>query len=190
MQDIIMNEQLITYIHPRPENIAKVAAYFRSLADKDSTDYPLTVDLGQGHIMKSGCGTVACHAGYYALKYFNEQKMFWGKAKGLQEYKQFLFNDSALSVTFREGMELMAKDLGFSSSDQLTSWAYKYPEIWGNRWGGYMFGPSGRLSFGIERYSMTHLNMDRIATHWELVEQNMKKFIEEANSNETETNTD
>ena len=68
------------------------------------------------------CGTIHCHAGAYLI--------------GAQELEK------GKSYDFKQGAELMAHNLGFTSKDALSLWADKNPKIWGSIFGRGMFSYS------------------------------------------------
>ena len=69
------------------------------------------------------CGTVHCHGGVYGLMKCDLSKV----------------------VYYEDGAEQMAIDLGFSSMDDLESWAEDNPALWGRENGGWMF--TSRMAF-------------------------------------------
>lgn len=64
------------------------------------------------------CGSVHCHAGWYAIAAC----------------------DLSQPLTFYNGANQMAKDLGFEDYTELLSWANKHKKVWGNDNGTDMFG--------------------------------------------------
>jgi hypothetical protein len=67
------------------------------------------------------CGTVHCVGGWYAVANLNRKEI-------KDEFNQG-------RVSFVNGAELMAQDLGFRCNYDLQNWAEVNPEIWGNEKG-------------------------------------------------------
>ena len=72
------------------------------------------------------CGTIHCHAGWYALAHS------W-------DLKSHYLNGRFEFVTDLTGVGNMCRDLGFDTEQGLLLWARCNPEIWGNEYGDYMF---------------------------------------------------
>jgi hypothetical protein len=101
-------------MHPTKKQMAKVIENFYRIL-------PLTFEFGYGHLNfgetrvngdcnNHECGTVHCVGGWYAI------------AKGLHEKDV---------ISFKEGADAMAKDLGFSDRYELIDWACTYnDDIW------------------------------------------------------------
>ena len=103
--------------HPTPEACRAVAARFDSVKG-----YPGKVDMHEGGISKNECGTVACHAGWYLVAHL--------KGTPVSDWKLF---------DYRQGKELLIKDLGVAGEYYIVHWAEDYPELWGSKHGGCMF---------------------------------------------------
>jgi len=72
------------------------------------------------------CGTVHCHAGWYAVSY-------------LESAEESARCDDGENYDYTDGQQWMAETLGFTCSWELESWAENHPSIWGNSHGGVMF---------------------------------------------------
>jgi hypothetical protein len=70
------------------------------------------------------CGTVHCLGGWYAIAALNP-----GKER----------------LSFTDGADKMAEDIGFDDKEELEKWAHENGDIWGNEYGYYMF--SGGSAF-------------------------------------------
>ena len=72
------------------------------------------------------CGTVHCVGGWYAVANQNNPRIKAAIKRKDAEYEL--------------GADLMSKHLGFRNADDLVDWAHNNPVIWGNDWGGDLFG--------------------------------------------------
>lgn len=84
------------------------------------------------HPKASKCGTVACHGG-------------WG----------LVILPAGLGIldgwrSYSVGADRISKHLGFWGTAAFESWAAVHPTIWGNGYGGCMFGGRGEWAFGKE----------------------------------------
>ena len=104
------------------------------------------------------CGTIHCHAGWYALAHS------W-------DLKSHYLDDGSETVTYSKGMGNMRRDLGLGSRGSLEEWAQSNPEIWGNEYGDYMF--ASRRAFNYEG----KLTLQKIVDHWGEV--GMRLLLEE-----------
>ncbi|HVW99020.1 MAG TPA: hypothetical protein VHA52_01050 [Candidatus Babeliaceae bacterium] len=92
------------------------------------------------HVDFNVCGTVACHAGWFAI------------AQGKDRTRDYDFLSAA---------DEMAQLLGFDSGYDLCKWASDNQEIWGNKHGALMF--NHHLAF-VD--SPEKLNLKAIGEHW------------------------
>ncbi len=104
--------------------------------------------LGGSHT----CGTVHCHAGWYAIA--NKEKIGFTHKDGY--------------VGFDKGYNVMCADLGFKYDKGLRLWADQNPEIWGNDSGERMFYSAGAFIHPIKRPNGA-LNLQHIIDHWQEV---------------------
>lgn len=117
--------------HPKSEDVLKVIENFklipeRKRMEKDSLDMMEPDVTSYGH----ACGTVHCHAGWYA-------------AVNIKKFP------SLSHLTFFDGANLLTRDIfpELNEIDQSTlyvdrnlpKWATDNPQIWGNEDGGTMF---------------------------------------------------
>ena len=112
----------------------------------DMTETKVSVPMSKrrrGHY----CGTVHCHAGWYALA------CEWDGGS------PHLGDDPDHVVDYRHGVRLLKRDLGAAPD----VWAEENPDIWGNDWGGEMFGSA--VAFGGPDGDPT-LTVRKIVDHW------------------------
>jgi hypothetical protein len=74
------------------------------------------------------CGTVHCVAGWYAVATLDPA-------------------NTSKRISFTDGADRMAQDLGLSDRDALEIWARDNANIWGNEKGYYMFSSSGAYDY-------------------------------------------
>lgn len=141
--------------HPTKEAVIKIASVFEELASTETNK----VQMSRVNIERTECGTVACHAGWYAFNHLSN-KFKWHKYHELDE-REFL---SAIDrhISWRDGSDLIAKDLGFTCMSDVEKWAEENPDIWGNENGKFLF--SSNSAFGCSRNKKVTL-VD-IANHW------------------------
>lgn len=95
----------------------------------------------------SVCGTVACHAGWFAV------------ARGLSRKNLRFFNDEPYE--FADSADEMAQFLGFVGRYSLREWAARCPQLWGNTHGEAMFYVYS--AFGVPESKLT---LKTIGIHW------------------------
>ena len=146
--------------HPSSEAVREVAEYFLSI--KDRCENPI-LNMSDDLITRGGCGTAACHGGWYAMKI---EDVGWKLGSGASILVHGDGADTAdwHSVKFWHGADLMAKDLGFENMEFLKIWAEENPDIWGNKYGAMMFHSGGRKAFGVNPGIKTTL--EHIGRHW------------------------
>lgn len=101
------------------------------------------------------CGTTHCHAGWYLL------------AKEWDFKSDYLEEPDGTGWRYGSGELALAKDLGFKSAFDLTTWADRYPKIWGNREGARMFDSTS--AFGVNIFSLKD-----IIDHWRGVQERLR----------------
>lgn len=112
------------------------------------------------------CGTVACHAGFYALaKKRNKSGYNWSEG--------YFIGRLGYRVEYTEGADLLAEDLGMRHAEHLRTWAHKNPKVWGNEYGLNMF--HSQLAFG-ERVMLFKLRT--VIDHWLAVADRLQKVEE------------
>ena len=133
--------------HPTAEQCRQVAATL----DRGATDIRLNMKADSVQSIPN-CGTIACHGGAYLC----------GQRGYVPADDSPLIEDGIWG--WESGALAIARALGFDCQYALEAWAEDHPEIWGNKWGGYMF--LRRRAF--ERQGR-RLTLDDIVTHWERV---------------------
>ena len=102
------------------------------------------------------CGTVHCVAGWYAVANLN------------RKFIKNKFNQGR--VSFVDGAELMAIDLGFADQHPLEDWAFDNPKIWGNEDGDEMFS---------KERAYDNPGFDGVISQWVNVRDNLMKLNKE-----------
>lgn len=104
---------------------------WQTVIDKLYSILPLTFEAGDQHLdMRETqvnqwghiCGTVHCVGGWYAVAHWQEEAL-----------------TNRVCLVYTKGANALAIDLGFEHSYYLEVWAEKYPFLWGNKNGAYMF---------------------------------------------------
>ena len=140
--------------HPKSANAHILADTFQML----SLDRQNVCDMGNTKF--NACGTVACHAGWFAVAN-NKSRAFRVTAP---DGKYYGFNDAA---------DEMARFLGFQGQICLLDWASGNPELWGNKNGGVMF--SSDSAFG-KSTSKNVISLKEISNHWRKVAERLEKI--------------
>jgi hypothetical protein len=91
------------------------------------------------------CGTVHCHAGWYAVAACNLE----------------------MDLDYGDGAYKLATDLGFFSSMDLKLWVSNNPELWGNDEGLLMF--TDKIAFKSKGRPNGAETLQDIISHWEEV---------------------
>lgn len=120
--------------------------------------FPLTLEDGAGLDMgeskvngfRHRCGTFHCVGGWYAIA-SEKENVFSGER----------------FFGYSHGTWAMAKDLGFSTADDLELWAHYNPDLWGNDQGGNMF-------YFAAAYGKSQPTFEDIIHHFEKVADNCK----------------
>ena len=143
--------------HPDPNDIRKAMGKLQIACDK----YPGSVNMGCVQVTNHGCGTVACHAGWYALACsIADDTGYWERSDSAPVDR--LCADDGTNFGFTKGMYLLTRDLKFNSARELEHWADRNPHLWGNRDGDTMF--ASRVAFGIELGET--ITVQNIVDHW------------------------
>lgn len=107
----------------KTENIAILASTFLLLHKQNKTGAEVNMRCVDFH----PCGTVACHAGWFAIAKGKRRIGVYEETRKIQAYG---YTDAA-----RE----MAKFIGFESEDAMCAFFGKHPKLWGNNYGNVMF---------------------------------------------------
>ena len=105
---------------------------------------------------KYKCGTVHCVGGWYAVASLR-RKMIKNKIKNGY-------------VDFKDGVELMSKDLGFNYTCDFAVWLDESPKIWGNE--------NGYEAFD-KKIAYDNPGFDGVISQWVNVRDNLIKLEEE-----------
>ena len=138
------------------DKIFKVVENFRKYKGK------FKIDMGATCTRNHPCGTVCCHAGAYYIT-----KRFIGDfiPRVMDKYCEME------EVTpYGIGRQIMALDLGFDDFRELLVWAKDNKDIWGNKYGEYMFSSKDAfVRFGAE------VTLEKIINHWEGVGRRLRQ---------------
>ena len=132
------------------------------------------------------CGTVACHAGWYAMAKMKDLENVKFLHDSSMNNRFLLYKEDEL-ITFDDGIHLMARDMGFEEGWELREWAEYNPEIWGNDYGYAMFSCDGEKAFGYSEFSTAGvikgidenediLDLEKIVSHWRNVADRLEKI--------------
>ena len=157
---------------------SEVASVFEALA----REHDSLVDMTEGEVTRKQspesddapvCGTVACHAGWYAY-HANRRNVTWQSSRDRRAYTATAPRSNERTsetynqpVTFTEGAERMAQDLGFGGEEPVRDmllFLRNNPDIWGNPYGGTMF--ASRTAFMDEDGIPPRLDLSHLAKHW------------------------
>lgn len=105
--------------HPNPDKAEELGKMFLDL--EKSNPGGLEVSMGCT-AFNHECGTVACHAGWFAV--------IQGKSRMKWQGQNYSYRDAANE---------MAEFLGFKYHINLERWARNNPLLWGNEYGDEMF---------------------------------------------------
>ncbi len=134
--------------HPDPEKCRQLGQIFLDLHIKKPE---AEVDMLETKFNQ--CGTVACHAGWYAV------------ARGL---------NLTVDYNFQSSSDDMAKYLGLEGGYELRQWANANNKLWGNRDGYFLFSSSD--AFGVDSLSYKPLTLDKIGNHWLAVADRIESY--------------
>ena len=123
--------------------------------------------LGGESAKKHVCGTVACHAGHYAVQTLLDTNESWKFERNVTEHMFVVTNDSIFledhEVKWHDGARLMARDLGFDHQEDLEHFMMDHPEIWGNDQGRRLFVGNSAFHGTDAPYPLV---MHHIVEHW------------------------
>jgi len=112
------------------------------------------VDMNAGEVRRSmafSCGTTACHGGWYAI--YSDEHL--SEEEGIASYRQ--------------GGELMAKDLGFKNQWNLATWGLHNEAIWGSSREKYGWGGNANMfhnAYNFGKPGNQDLTLKDISDHW------------------------
>jgi len=137
--------------HPTSKQVFAVVANFKSLKPRRSFigfKIPMELDMKAATVNEDGrlCGTIHCHAGWYAVAVCNLKER----------------------LNYTSGVERLQYDLGFETYYTIEIWAEQYSNIWGNGFGRAMF--SDALAFyHQEKRPNGAKDLNDIINHWQEV---------------------
>ena len=162
--------------HPMPSAIRLVANRLESMIPQALNG---NVKMYEPTICKTTneCETQACHAGFYELENAlrNTDKYFFDPVQSGNNDQNFLHKkwneDTTALVTWKDGANRMAHDLGFDSKEDLEEWAMSNPVLWGNEKGYDMFESVDAINSecGI-------IKLSEIVSHWRDVAERIEKL--------------
>jgi len=136
--------------NPKSSDVLKVIENFRKVLPRATLLFNL--DMRNPKVNNDyQCGTVHCHAGWYAVAVC----------------------DLSRPISFSAGVVQLVEDLGFSSVTELVSWAMVNVEIWGNTKGGLMFEYESAF-YHEEKRPRGALTLQDIIDHWTEVYERLK----------------
>ena len=146
--------------HPTLENVQKVIDNLKSVAHLAKN----ALDMGQVQVQTSQytCGTIHCVGGWYAVALKDKNDEIAHKIN-----KNLCY--------FDDGIDAMAKDLGFLHRALFQAWAIKNPKIWGNSYGGSLSADPLAYNHDPEK----GLQWSDIIRHWENVKENLERAQDE-----------
>ena len=141
---------------PAPERIREIGEYFIALYEDENI-----VDMEEQEILKDfrNCTTIACHAGWYAMKLSGHESAFFTP----RDLDSSALRKGGDWVDYKMGIDLILTDLGFIDEYDFDKWA-EIEEIWGNPYGPKMFNSNGALAFGFQQGA--HITLKIIGHHW------------------------
>ena len=126
--------------HPTSVQVAEVVRRFDWVLEEFSKRGDCTIDMQCGIVEDDpGCGTIACHAGWYAVAKLHVlgSGFYWEDAEDREQIKILMAGVDVVNYGFGAGS--LAYDLGFKDEYDLQEWAASNPSIWGNCHGYHMF---------------------------------------------------
>lgn len=140
---------------PTQAQVAAVAGVFTALAERHRV-----VDTSRSRVVHHPeCGTVACHGGWYAYHCAVASDTL---APPHGPDRQHVFDTGGDLLRYEDGAARIAADLGFGCALDLSNFADRHPEWWGNPCGELMFAQ--QEAFGAEPNEK--LTLGDIARHW------------------------
>ena len=139
-------------VHPSPAAIRLAVARIQHAVDAHGGDQESPMDFGI--VLRHGCRTTACHAGWYALgRFMDHSAVRWLHDETFYmdpgETLMALTPDGKLThLMYHDGAHVLARDLGFMNAPALKGWAERHPDTWGGTHGDRMFAGDGAVAFG------------------------------------------
>ena len=179
---------LVHGIHPHPEAIRQAMLTMSAGLDLHST--PITVDMGVTHVQQEPCETICCHAGMYALGKAllegtvvvpsnNRDLELWETGLVARTVGQEL---DYLYLSFMDGVNQLATDLGFSNNLDLENWARYFTSLWNSDYGREMFSQARAFyspdDLGNPCRFLT-ITSERIISWWFDVADRVERFMKE-----------
>lgn len=143
------------WTHPQPERLREMAGRFEERARNPHNRVDFSRSIA-GTEPYSGCGTVACHAGWA------------GQVLGASNH--YLSGARALG-------RFLCPWWGDVDGDDFPRWAYENPELWGNLHGRAMFTGGGYTAFGFEDDECGKCNLLDIAAHYRKVAERIEAIL-------------
>ena len=134
-----------------------------------------------GIILRNGCRTTACHAGWYtlgrlmdhsAVRWRHDETFYSDPGETMMARRQ---DGNVTHLMYHEGAHVLARDLGFMNSPALKGWADRHPEIWGGGHGERMFAGDGAVAFG--KPPFTPILVSEIIAWWLAVADRLDRAI-------------
>ncbi len=107
------------------KKVLPMATMDKHLDMKECVVHQSKTVFGGGH----KCGTIHCMGGWYAIAVLSKEEL----------QKSY--------VSYTQGTQRMAEDLGFNEVTDLEWWAEKTPAIWGNVYGFSMFSNEAAYNY-------------------------------------------
>ena len=139
-------------VHPSPEAVRLAVSRIKRAVDAHGGDQQVPMDFGI--ILRHGCRTTACHAGWYTLgRFMDHSAVRWLHDETFYtdpgETMMALTPDGKVThLMYHDGAHVLARDLGFMNAPALKGWAQRHPGIWGGPHGDRMFAGDGTAAFG------------------------------------------
>ena len=166
-------------VHPSPEAVRLAMSRMQSAVDAHGGDQQAPMDWGI--ILRDGCRTTACHAGWYtlgrfmdhsAIRWQHDETFYSDPGETMMARRQ---DGSVTHLMYHEGAHVLARDLGFMNSSALRGWADRHPDIWGGAHGERMFAGNGAVAFG--RPPFTPILVSEIVAWWVAVADRLDEAI-------------
>ena len=155
-------------VHPSPEAVRLAVSRIQRAVNTHGGDQQVPMDFGI--ILRRGCRTTACHAGWYTLgRFMDHSAVRWLHDETFYtdpgETMMALTPDGNVNhLMYHDGAHVLARDLGFMNAPALKGWAERHPGIWGGPHGDRMFAGDGAVAFGKTPYAPVMVG--EIVTWW------------------------
>ena len=144
-------------VHPSPEAVRLAVSRIKRAVDAHGGDQQVPMDFGI--ILRHGCHTTACHAGWYTLgRFMDHSAIRWRHDETFytdpgETMMAFTPDGKVSHLMYHDGAHVLARDLGFMNAPALKGWAERHPGIWGGPHGDRMFAGDGAVAFGKTPYA-------------------------------------